>query len=85
MQIDSNSGSLQVQINDESIGMPIPNTKVLIQDESNKIIEEHETEIYVYGYEAFISGVIDIFIALIIGAIFKNLEDQKQHEWSPQQ
>lgn len=39
---------------------------------SNKIIEEHETEIYVYGYEAFISGVIDIFIALIIGAIFKN-------------
>jgi len=44
MQIDSNSGSLQVQINDESIGMPIPNTKVLIQDESNKIIEELITD-----------------------------------------
>lgn len=39
---------------------------------SNGIIEEHETDIYVYGYEAFISGVIDICIALIIGVMFKN-------------
>jgi peptidoglycan hydrolase-like protein with peptidoglycan-binding domain len=39
-----NSGSLQVQINDESIGMPVPNAKVLIQDESNKTIEELITD-----------------------------------------
>lgn len=37
-------GSLQVQVNDTTIGMPIPNAQVLIKDEEGKMIEELITD-----------------------------------------
>lgn len=42
--MQENSGSLQIQVTDTSIGMPIPNAKVIIKDESNNIIEELITD-----------------------------------------
>ena len=42
--MQENSGSLQIQVTDTSIGMPIPNAKVLIKDESNNTIEELITD-----------------------------------------
>ena len=42
--MQENSGSLQIQVTDTSIGMPIPNAKVIIKDESNSTIEELITD-----------------------------------------
>ena len=42
--MQENSGSLQIQVTDTSIGMPIPNAKVIIKDESNNTIEELITD-----------------------------------------
>lgn len=42
--MQKNSGSLQIQVTDTSIGMPIPNAKVIIKDESNNTIEELITD-----------------------------------------
>lgn len=42
--MQENSGSLQIQVTDTSIGMPIPNAKAIIKDESNNIIEELITD-----------------------------------------
>lgn len=38
------NGSLQVQVNDTSIGMPIPNAQVLIKNENGETIEEMITD-----------------------------------------
>lgn len=40
---------------------------------SKKVIPEDETEAYIYGYETFLSGVIDLIITLIIGIVLKKV------------
>lgn len=40
---------------------------------SKKVINENESEIYIYGYETFFSGVIDLIITLILGILFRRL------------
>lgn len=34
------------------------------------VISETEIDIYIYGYETIILGIIDFFIVLIVGLIF---------------
>lgn len=40
---------------------------------SKKVINENESDIYIYGYETFFSGVIDLIITLILGILFRRL------------
>ena len=40
---------------------------------SKKVIPEDETEAYIYGYETFLSGIIDLIITLIFGIVFKRI------------
>lgn len=40
---------------------------------SKGIIEKDEAEIYVYGYETLLSGIIDLLITIALGLIFKRL------------
>ena len=42
--MQENLGSLQIQVNDTSIGRPIPNAKVIIKNEENNTIEELITD-----------------------------------------
>lgn len=42
--MQENTGSLQIQVNDTSIGRPIPNAKVIIKNEENNTIEELITD-----------------------------------------
>ena len=39
----------------------------------HEVIDEKDMEIYVYGYEALLSGIIDIIIAFSIGLLFNDL------------
>lgn len=39
----------------------------------SEIISEHETEIYIYGFETILSGIIDLFITLFLGLLSKSL------------
>lgn len=40
---------------------------------SKEIVEKDEAEIYIYGYETFLSGVIDLLITITLGLVFKRL------------
>ena len=39
----------------------------------SEIISEHESEIYIYGFETILSGIIDLFITLFLGLLSKSL------------
>lgn len=40
---------------------------------SNGTIKEEEIEIYIYGYETFISGIFDFIITILLGVVFHKL------------
>ncbi|MCM1508374.1 MAG: accessory gene regulator B family protein [Ruminococcus flavefaciens] len=40
---------------------------------SKEIIGKDEAEIYTYGYETLLSGIIDLFITIVLGFVFKRL------------
>lgn len=40
---------------------------------SKEIIEKDESEIYTYGYETLLYGIMDLFITIALGLVFKRL------------